>query len=930
MTEQGTIASVDATPLGSELVATAFDGDTTLQVADSSDFFETGGYLIVGGGVYKYTAVDGDADIITLAAPISLTPPTIVIDNLDGTFSLIPSVPVVDNGDGTITATLPDSSVSVDGAGVVTLNEMRVVGDPGMPVIVWDNSTQKPAVRHWAAVIAPLDDNVGDAMEANVAPGLAPYLPLGPRDDTNGEAEACTVETDDYGTLWVTSISGRSGTFSADFLATVPAPADGLPPGSSPTPTVTGGIGSLFITYTPVTNTTAVSYDIHVSATPGFVPSPADLVGTTAGSSFLCTALADGTPLTSVNTYYVAIVASDTDGSASPSAIVAGSPRTASGPDIDVNYVYAGTVLANQVNAGSVTTPLVLGASMKTAVTGARVELDAGGQRVYGPDGTMVSALGIDGSGYFSGTADVGILTAEGPAAFLGPIEVANGVTATLDNVFAPGANAPNCSCQWYYNANTGGFGGQAQEWTVLNYSAAASQMYAYIAHAFSGGKTLQVWAVDSTGAAGTSPLAASVHVASTYTLAGAGVIGSDHWFYIANGANARWLNNSTGASTAVDTSNPYLGSAAGTSDGTNLWTVNTSGAAMVVKKWDPTNLSAPLTTTNIAKPSGFSACWGMYVGAGDFGTPQIGLSIETTDGHGHVNARRMLWYNTGGIALVNNTFNVVAGGSNSGLAYDGTRFWNSNFFSIIRYEGGTHKLIGASATWYSSYTWRDDGHGYETVMSSTPRPFTMQSRAYVVMNGMGIPAGADHLGFYLGPAAARTSQWLQGESTGPSLTLLPAPDAPQDLVLSGTNPPAAGTFPTSAAPGQLVSGAVDGNGPLLQLKGDGSYRLAGTNVDDVAWTNLGNGSKYRVKNGVVYAYVNNGSFSTPNAIKTQVSTSAIPAAYRPSSGVYGAGYFAGGAYLVEVDTDGNLYALQNGGGTTTNITGMVSYPVGL
>ena len=924
MTTLGTVASVDAVALGAELAVTAYSGDTTLTVTDSSDFFQSGGYLLVGGGAYKFVAVDGVNDIITLAAPLAATPPFLVIDNGDGTLTLEPTVPVVDNGDGTVTATFDDASVSVSG-GVVTLDNRAIIVDAGESVTIWDSVANKLAVEIRAWVMEQAEDNTGDALSARVDPGAFPYLPLGPRDLTSGQGEGVTLEDRD-GTFWVTAISGRASTYAPDFLATAPAPSDGLPPSSSPVPTVTGGIGSLFIDWTPITNTTLVTYDVHISLTSGFTPSPTDLVISTTGSSALCTALADGTPLTSVNTYYVVLVAHDTDGSATPSTEVSGTPRTASGPDIDVNYVYAGTVLANQINAGIVTSPLVLGSSMKTAVVGARVEQDAAGLRIYAPDGTLVANFGSDGSGYVSGNVDAGTLTVEGPSTFLGPVELANGVVQTIDSSFVPGANAPSCSCSWYGNGNRGGFGGQPAEWTILNYSAAASQMYAYISHAFSGGKSLQVWTIDNTGAA--TALVASHTVSSKYQAIGAGVIGTTHWFYLTDGAgNASWFNSATAAITVVDTTSAYQDWAAGTSDGTNLWTVNASGTNILVKKWDPTNLSAPLSTTTITKPTGFSAVWGIYVGSGDFGTAQIGLSIETTDTHGNINARQYLWYGFGGTAQPNNTFNAAIAASNSNLAYDGTRFWGSGFFNIVRYEGGTHKLSGPTATWYSTYTWRNDASGYETIMSSTPRAFTMQSRSIVTMNGMTVPSGADHLGFYLGTSTSRTAQWLQGESTGPSLVL--SPDATQDLVLSGTNPPATGSFPTSA-PAAIVSGSTDANGALIKLYGDGTYRLAGTNLDDVAWTSLGNTAKYRVRNGFVCVYVNNSSFTIATATKTVISTSTIPAAYRPSSPVYSGAYFSGQVGLVEVDSDGNLYGTQNSGGSTSNVSGYVSYPIGL
>lgn len=53
---------------------------------------------------------------------------------------------------------------------------------------------------------------------------------------------------------------------------------DGVPPASSPTPVVKGGIGSLFVSWDAITNHDPVSYEVHVSKTSGFTPSGTTLV----------------------------------------------------------------------------------------------------------------------------------------------------------------------------------------------------------------------------------------------------------------------------------------------------------------------------------------------------------------------------------------------------------------------------------------------------------------------------------------------------------------------------------------------------------------------------------------------------------------------------------------------------------------------------
>ena len=67
----GTLTSVQARPLGSELTADASAGDTTLFVDFVADFDEDGGSLLLNGATLDYTTVDPDLETITLTVPLA-------------------------------------------------------------------------------------------------------------------------------------------------------------------------------------------------------------------------------------------------------------------------------------------------------------------------------------------------------------------------------------------------------------------------------------------------------------------------------------------------------------------------------------------------------------------------------------------------------------------------------------------------------------------------------------------------------------------------------------------------------------------------------------------------------------------------------------------------------------------------------------------
>lgn len=112
--------------------------------------------------------------------------------------------------------------------------------------------------------------------------------------------------------------------------------SDGVPPASSPTPTVTGGIGYLLVSWDAVSNADLVTYEIHTSTASGFTPSTSTKVAEIAGTVAAIDRNPNGSQMAYGTTYYVKTIAKDMDGSAAPSAQGSGSPVRAGSNDIDI------------------------------------------------------------------------------------------------------------------------------------------------------------------------------------------------------------------------------------------------------------------------------------------------------------------------------------------------------------------------------------------------------------------------------------------------------------------------------------------------------------------------------------------------------------------------------------------------------------------
>lgn len=229
--------------------------------------------------------------------------------------------------------------------------------------------------------------------------------------------------------------------------------------------------------------------------------------------------------------------------------------------------------------------------------------------------------------------------------------------------------------------------------------------------------------------------------------------------------------------------------------------------------------------------------CNGLFVGNGDFGaktwvvasTVSGGVACAIPDGSGGEDT-------TKSFALPPQT--------PAGIGYDGANFWTLGTNKVMyKHEGGGNKLTSMFANWRAASTYRD-ATPHETAMSSFA-PITMKSRARLtlttaplVTTGTGDPTA---IGLYLNRAGTttRTDYHTQGTTTGTPLPITNA-NFTSAVPLDPTVP--ANQFPASS-PAEFRSGAADGVGPIITMKGDGSGRIGQASWDTSGnWVGIGSG----------------------------------------------------------------------------------------
>lgn len=252
----GTVQNVTEIPVGSTLDEDASSGASSLKPADIEEFNPDGGKLQIGDEVFTYT-VDGD---------------------------------------------------ELDLSGTISQSY-----DEGEPIY-----TYPPTYERWAWVREP---GAEEDLQVRVPHALWDRLPLGVRSEDDAEEVECELTID--GVAVISDVIAREprvdGEFIQDYTVRPEVITDGEPPASSPTPEVSGGIGSLVVRWDAISNHDPVTYEVHLSSSSGFTPGPTTLAAEVQGTIVFLRTLPSGGALVGGTEYYVKIIARDQDGAAAPS-----------------------------------------------------------------------------------------------------------------------------------------------------------------------------------------------------------------------------------------------------------------------------------------------------------------------------------------------------------------------------------------------------------------------------------------------------------------------------------------------------------------------------------------------------------------------------------------------------------------------------------
>lgn len=185
--------------------------------------------------------------------------------------------------------------------------------------------------------------------------------------------------------------------------------SDGFEPDDSPTDLqVIGGWEILLARWTPVVNADPVTYKVYVGATPGFTKDATTLAGTTEGSQFTIKALPGDPPANPDDPdlrklqygvdYYVAVVASDDDGDATPSTEVSAQIFKFTGSNIEDGTIVGANIVGGTITGDLLAGSIVLSTEFWTAFTGQRAGFTPAGFFAYKSDNSLMFKLPTDGS----------------------------------------------------------------------------------------------------------------------------------------------------------------------------------------------------------------------------------------------------------------------------------------------------------------------------------------------------------------------------------------------------------------------------------------------------------------------------------------------------------------------------------------------------
>jgi len=196
--------------------------------------------------------------------------------------------------------------------------------------------------------------------------------------------------------------SGNVGAWSA--TTTFVASSDNLPPSTPAAPSVAGSRIAVQVTHTLGKSSGGTfnlesdldHLEIHVSYEPTFTPTDATLAGKAVANAGMIQAQIPVVFTASVeetSARYVRVVAVDKTGNKS------GPSDAATATALLIDDAHISDLTVSKVTAGNIVADWIVGARIKTADTGARVELNSGGIGAWNASGTQTVAIaGADGS----------------------------------------------------------------------------------------------------------------------------------------------------------------------------------------------------------------------------------------------------------------------------------------------------------------------------------------------------------------------------------------------------------------------------------------------------------------------------------------------------------------------------------------------------
>lgn len=642
-----------------------------------------------------------------------------------------------------------------------------------------------------------------------------------------GEVWIGLAPVDQYARLVTRTLTGQASAASDVFTITpialldsVPTGSDGDAPALSPTPVVTGGIGSLFVSWSPVVNADPVTYEVHVSDTAAFTPDSTTLAGETAGTLLAIRDLpVDDTPLAYDTTYYVQIIAKDVDGAAAPGAEATGSPKQVDVQDLAVGSVTADHLTSNSVTAEKFESVLAL---LTTILLGANIRLDAtDGIVVDSPDGQ--TKLAADGTGNtFAGQGTFDALTVLKDLGIYGATNFLSGLLSLNTGVTDPLA-MPVITSGYDYTATVGSRlnprgltddGGNL--WVITDNVAGATSSYQFYAKTDGAGwgaiglpSGYEAWG-------GIVKLGGYYYILAT---TGAGGIGTQYRI-LKFDASSQAYQFASGVVLVGSASRPAIGT-----DGTNLLMayLGSGGNQLNVRTLDQ-NFAAGAAPTILFSRAAAAGLWGS--------TDITAINGVVLDGSmryiaSSVNVHLAYDLTSSTVITRNSAYEWPAAAAGStygvyGVHHDGTTFHMST-------KGRFYDYSNLSGSWKFAYSWYDSdvgGSGTAETKVSTQRVITPTKYAKWTVR---IPNSPPDDGTTDG---ANTARIYAAPNDGSDLVLqttLAEGDLTETygtLSLSGTAPQASNQFATRpGAIGNIASVTSDAIDQHITLKGDGTGR---------------------------------------------------------------------------------------------------------